>query len=360
MNLHPRKRNSNERGSILIWVALFMIVMLAFVALGVDGAKLMATRTQLQNAADAGALAGASAVNPTTGLIDQAEATPLAQATAASNKAFIGETSPVLNAVVTFPSPTQCKVDVTRSGSTAIVTHIAQVVGVNTLNSDATATAGLERPDCVRGLRPLGVAGVNADSLVRGNEYKLTYNNPNPANYQHLDLSQICPPLPAGEAACGGSSGCNLLKDMIKFGCGSCIPMDRYIRVEPGVCQGPVDQGITYLFGQDEVKEPYPASQSNAYLQYHADGGNDSRVVVVPIVDFYRDCSPNNPCVFDGKSTGCNGSNAWGKVKGFAAFFLKRPLVNGKDDFYGEFIDFVVPGEGSGGNGTVFTLKLIK
>ena len=71
MRTHPRKARVNERGSILIWVALFMIFMLAFVALGVDGAKLMATRSQLQNAADAGALAGASAVDHVTGLIVQ-------------------------------------------------------------------------------------------------------------------------------------------------------------------------------------------------------------------------------------------------------------------------------------------------
>lgn len=359
MKLHPRKRNPNERGSILIWVALFMIFMLAFVALGIDGAKLMATRTQLQNAADAGALAGASAVNPATGVIDQAAATPLARSTAASNKAFIGGPQPVLDAVVTFPSPTLCKVDVTRSGGTAIVTHLAQVVGIKTLNAEATATAGLEHPDCVRGLRPLGVAGVSPDSLVIGQEYKLTYNNPSSANYQHLDLAQICPPLPAGEANCGGSGGCDLLRDMIKFGCGSCIPMDRYIRVEPGVCQGPVDQGVTYLFDHDKIKAPYPASQTNAYLEYQTAGGNDSRVVVVPIVDFYRDCSPNHPCVFNGTKTGCDGSNAWGKVKGFAAFFLKRPLVSGKDDFYGEFIDFVVPSEGSGSEGTVYKVKLV-
>ncbi len=50
---------SEENGQTLIWVALGMIALMALVALAIDGANIYATRRQMQNAADSGALAGA-------------------------------------------------------------------------------------------------------------------------------------------------------------------------------------------------------------------------------------------------------------------------------------------------------------
>ena len=354
MRSHSRNRRAGERGSILIWVALFMVVMIAFVALGVDGAKLMATRTQLQNAADAGALAGASAVNPVTGVIDQARATPLAQATAASNKAFIGGARPVLDAVVTFPSPTECRVDVTRSGGTAIVTHLAQVVGVRALSTSATATAALENPDCVFGLRPLGVGNSTIPfNYVVGQEYALIEGFA-PGNYQHLDFSQMVPPMnpPCSEGPCAGmsSQGGALLRCMIQHGLGCCVDETRLIRVQTGVSAGNVRAGVDALFDDNgDITTEYPASPpaaGNRYPVYKAAGGNDSRVVVVPLVEF--------------TPPGCTGNNCWAKVNGFAAFFLKRRFSSGQKTFYGEFIKYQVSGEGNGTNGTVFSIKLVK
>ena len=102
----PNPRQS-ERGVVIIWTAFFLIVMLGFVALGIDVAKLAATRTQLQNAADAAALAGASALDLTSGTIMPDTATVRAQAVAAMNEAFVGgPKSIVLSAGdISFPTP---------------------------------------------------------------------------------------------------------------------------------------------------------------------------------------------------------------------------------------------------------------
>ncbi|MBC7234988.1 MAG: pilus assembly protein [Chloroflexi bacterium] len=53
---------SKQRGSVLVQTALMMTVLLAFVALAVDLGQVYAVRRRLQNAADAGALAGARAL----------------------------------------------------------------------------------------------------------------------------------------------------------------------------------------------------------------------------------------------------------------------------------------------------------
>ena len=56
---------SDRRGAILVLAAIVMIVLLAFVAMTVDVGFVELTRTQLQSAADAGALAGAMELSAT-------------------------------------------------------------------------------------------------------------------------------------------------------------------------------------------------------------------------------------------------------------------------------------------------------
>jgi hypothetical protein len=331
-------------------VALFMVVMLAFVALGVDGAKLMATRTQLQNAADAGALAGATAINATTGLVDQVRAVPLAQAATAKNKAFIGGPEPVLDAVVTFPSTSRVQVDVTRSGGTAIVTYLARVVGVRTLEASATAVAEAAPPNCAFGLRPLGVGNSTPPfTYVVGQEYDLISGFA-PGNWQHLDFSRMNPPLdpPCSNGPCAGvgGSGGNLLRCMLEHGMGCCLPIGGMIGVQTGVSSGPVKQAVDYIFDNDAVQTEYPASQTNTYPTYKNAGGNGSRVVVVPLVVFIP--SP------------CSGNNCWARVNGFAAFFLKRRYSPGQKTFIGEFVKYEVAGEGGGGTGTAYSVRLVR
>ncbi|RPJ56537.1 MAG: hypothetical protein EHM23_23245 [Acidobacteria bacterium] len=55
----PKKRIGNQRGAALVMFALLLIVMLGFVALAIDLSHLFVVTNELQNAADAGALAAA-------------------------------------------------------------------------------------------------------------------------------------------------------------------------------------------------------------------------------------------------------------------------------------------------------------
>lgn len=58
-NLKPYNPLSNEKGVTIVLVAILMVVLVMFVALAVDLGHLYVARNELQNAADAGALAGA-------------------------------------------------------------------------------------------------------------------------------------------------------------------------------------------------------------------------------------------------------------------------------------------------------------
>ena len=68
------KRNARqgERGSVLAISAIGMLALLLAVGLGVDISHLYLAKTDLQNAADASALAGASALNSSASGITEA------------------------------------------------------------------------------------------------------------------------------------------------------------------------------------------------------------------------------------------------------------------------------------------------
>src|SRR5437762_1321040 len=89
---HPA---GNQRGILIIWLALFLLLLIGFVAVGVDLAKLSATQGQLQTAADAAALAGGTAVDPGTGKLIHDLAVSRAQTTGLRNKAYELTPTPV-------------------------------------------------------------------------------------------------------------------------------------------------------------------------------------------------------------------------------------------------------------------------
>lgn len=56
------RRTKTERGAVIVWTAVGLTVLIGFVALAVDSGYVRVVRTQLQAAADAAAMAGASAL----------------------------------------------------------------------------------------------------------------------------------------------------------------------------------------------------------------------------------------------------------------------------------------------------------
>lgn len=140
----PLPATARMRGSALVFVAIAMVTCLAFSVLTIDIGLIMMTRVQLQNAADAAALAGASALVGAT----QETATDRAIAIAAENRAWLdGGLAPVgIEAGdVTFPAATRCRVQTHRTRATgdALRTYF---VGVLAPASDrlAQTTAAAE------------------------------------------------------------------------------------------------------------------------------------------------------------------------------------------------------------------------
>src|SRR5262245_35172296 len=88
------QRLGDSSGSVLILVAGIIFFIAAFTILAVDISKLLVTRAQLQNAADAGALAGAEMFmqNPVP---DKAVIEARARELAAANRAYVNSDRPM-------------------------------------------------------------------------------------------------------------------------------------------------------------------------------------------------------------------------------------------------------------------------
>ncbi len=331
----------NERGVVIIWSAFFMLMMLGFVALGIDVAKVMATRTELQNAADAAALAGASALNVSTGRLMPDTAMVRAQYTASGNRAFVDGPVPVtlLAAdIVVDPDENTVRVTVRRNEATdgSMITHVAQVLGITKVDLSATATAKADRTceQCEK-MVPMGAVppiGQQNFQTGCGNSYVLKRGGGNsvaPGNYLALDFPEC------DEGPCAGmpTTGANTYRCLLEHGYGCCIRIGQVIQTEPGNMAGPTRQGLDARWDAD--------TDPRTDICYSDYQGNGNRIVNVPIIT----------------PIGNGRTNV--TVTGLAAFFLtQRPSGNG--DIAAEFVNEVVPGTGGGCNSTVFTIRLIQ
>ena len=72
MHQNASSRRKNERGSILAFATISMLALILAVGLGVDISRLYTAKGELQNSADAAALAAVSALNSSSAGITEA------------------------------------------------------------------------------------------------------------------------------------------------------------------------------------------------------------------------------------------------------------------------------------------------
>jgi Flp pilus assembly protein TadG len=336
------KVRTGERGVVIIWIAFFMVFMLGFVALGIDVAKVMATRTQLQNAADAAALAGASAVSPATGNIMPDTAVFRAQATALQNKAFVNEPLPVqlLAGDVSYPTPKQVKVVVRREAGAGgeMITHVAQVLGIKSLSLTATATAEASLASSVcEGIVPMtAIPPGNDPNFFQtgcGKSYDLMQGQGGSmsGNFQGLSFPGCY------EGGCAGmpATGADTFGCLIDNGYSCCVDMGQSLQTEPGQMSGKLRGGLQNRWDADTDR------RSNICAQDYT--GNGKRMIVLPITS----------APLPGRTEV--------QVLAFATFFLlNRPQLGPNTPVVGEFLYKTAPGQGGGTTGTVFTIRLVK
>ena len=343
-------RNKRERGSILATSAVGMLSILLAVGLAVDISRFYLTKTELQNAADAAALAAVSALNTAPiGITKAAD-----RAVAAMNNFNFNKTSvsfprgnvtfaknldgPYFNEAAAQAQAAKIRfVKVTTSDSPVGVSFAASVLG-NSKNLTVTATAGLSVP-LNEFCNWLPVSVIDYDvPITAGQTYTFradTSGSISPGNYQILAVagrggSDVRVGLAAGVDECAGP--------------GATYAVDT----KPGQTSGPVRQGINTRFDDYTTSQVNPADmppdtniQENiTYDQYKTGspskapshtGVANRRVVVIPIVKKDQYNAGRDEVTFDR----------------FGVFFLQNKVGGGNGgDLVAEYIDDIVLGQG--------------
>ena len=150
----------DERGAAMIMVAIALVVIFAFAVLAIDMSLIQLAKTQLQNAADAAAMAGAVVLYTSGG--DQGAATAEAQRIAGLNKAVqdIQRSVDIQPADVTFPGADSVTVVTHRTKATGdpVILYFLKVLGAENkgdMKARATATIScVSGTDCIRPFCP--------------------------------------------------------------------------------------------------------------------------------------------------------------------------------------------------------------
>jgi Flp pilus assembly protein TadG len=330
-----------------------MLGFLLATGLCVDISHFYLVKTELQNAADAAALAGASALNSDDGGIEKAVDLAMAEMNKSEfnkNKITIKRTDVVFsrNLNGTYVNEGAAKNDAAniRFVKVAIpavavnTTFSAPVLGASR-NVAAEATAGMSvslNTFCDY----IPVTAIDADGVFFEPGQTYTIRRPpggavSPGNYQILAVDGP-----------GGSD------DRVGLGKGvrNCITAGNYVQTKPGVAAGPVRQGLNTRFGDygggldaDEYPPDENVKENIVYRDYlnqqqriddglspdplyfespsRGAGVRNRRVVLIPIVKEGE---------FD------NGRDLV-KIDRFAAFFLQTAVDNGNGgDIKAEYI----------------------
>jgi Flp pilus assembly protein TadG len=155
----------DESGMSYVFIGLSMMAFMSASMLAIDVGMLMTARSQAQNAADAGALAGAISLvrDDWNNRTPSGPAVTNAIAGATANKVMSGNVA-VGPADVEFPNdpagePNRVKVTVYRNSAhgNAIPTLIARYFGMNTVNIAATATAEASDANAMTCVKPFTI-----------------------------------------------------------------------------------------------------------------------------------------------------------------------------------------------------------
>lgn len=298
----PAGSRQRERGSILATSAIGMLSVLLAVGLGIDISRFYLSKAELQNAADAAALAGVSGLNGAgPGITEAANRAVKAMNNYNFNKTGVTFSRSNVEFAVNLDGPYVSEgsataspgnirfVKVTTPASPVGVSFAAVVLG-NTKNLSATAVAGYSVPvNVICPWLPAFVLDDPANPIAPGGTYTFRLapgDHVSPGNYQLL--------APIHSGGSGDREG-------MANGVNWCVSVGTEIETKPGVTSGAIRQGINTRFdiynaGMDPAVSPpdtniaenitYDDYTNNRVVKRPSNPGiRDRRIVFIPIAD---------------------------------------------------------------------------
>ncbi len=282
-----------ERGAVIVIIALAFTALLGFAALVVDIGKVALEQNRLVRAADAAALAGAQE------LPDTARAQAVAQQYAQLNGVTINPSDIVI-------SPDSRQINVTVSKTFDL--FFGKALGFNSKTKTASAMARISPLKSING--EAVPFSVQKQTFNYGQEYILKEG----AGGVGQDGDRWCAWFGALDLT-GGGGGANEYRDTVKTGYSGTIQIGDVIDIETGNMAGPTCDGVEWRVAQCTHTPPCTWDNFNPECK---------RLIYVPVVETYAE----------------SGGRRSVKVVGFAAFFLKG--VEGQQGSNGNVIGYFV------------------
>ena len=243
------EKRKRERGSILATSAIGMLAVLLAVGMGIDISRLYLSKAELQNAADAAALAGVSgltgeapgiteAANRAVKTMNNYDFNKTGVVFPRANVEFaVNLDGPYMSEGAAFTAPANIRfVKVTTPESPVGMSFAALVLG-NNKNLNASAVAGLSVPlNKICPWLPAFVLDFPSNPIAPGNTYTFRLapgDAVSPGNYQLLAPVQS-----------GGSGD----REGMANGVDWCISAGQEVETKPGVTSGAIRQGINSRF----------------------------------------------------------------------------------------------------------------
>lgn len=273
-----------QRGAIAIMFAVLLFVLLAAGGLVIDLGHLYVLKSELQNGADSGALAGAKEIDMSTAGITKAAAKALAFAQ--QNNFDFASALVLTNSNVTFSSTpdgpwvsvgeaqaspngkTFIKVD---TGSKTIPTYLMRITGQTDMTTGAVAVAGRFVVD----ITPLGICAVDPSNRLGARLFGLEkelleYGFRRGTTYDMLQMKNIAGssdpmlinPVDSPPTACSPSnSSANFTAPFLCQGNSAVTNNATSVYANTGVSAGPVEKAINSRFNDYSGGSPcIPAS----------------------------------------------------------------------------------------------------
>jgi Flp pilus assembly protein TadG len=292
---HPRTDNAGhgrEAGQTLVLFVVLLMGLLGVAGLAIDYGFWALNKNQVQSAADASALAGASQI-------------PAGQASAGNTAQAQYQKNGVAGDSVTVAPSTNLKANdsVTVNASRDVATWFTSVFGVNSVTVKGTARATLESFTSVNGVNVMPW-GVLKASYVPGLPYPIYTKDTANANNGALSLPYV------QSASCPVPNGANIYSDEIAGTTPVCpVSVGESLDTKPGNNAGPTAQGLNTRITTWQTL--------NQIVRFNADGTttllepNSPQLIVIPVL--------TNP---SGQSVWPNGSSSPMTVVGFAWFVI--------------------------------------
>jgi Tfp pilus assembly protein PilV len=292
---HPRTDDaghSREAGQTLVLFVVLLMGLLGVAGLAIDYGFWALNKNQVQSAADASALAGASQIPA-----GQASASSTAQSQYAKNG--VGSDTVGVSATTNLKANDSVTVNASRN----VATWFTNVFGIHSVTVKGSARATLESFTSVNGINVMPW-GVLKASYVPAQPYAIYTKDTANANNGALSLPYV------QSTNCPVPNGASVYSDEIAGTTPVCpVSVGETLSTKPGNNSGPTSQGLNA-----RITTWQTVSQ---IVKFNADGTttvlqpNSPQLVVVPVL--------TNPA---GQSVWPNGSSAPMTVVGFAWFVI--------------------------------------